>query len=327
MAKLPRRDFLYLAAGAAILPAVSPIARAQAYPSHSVRFVVGFAPAGTTDIVARLISRGLTERLGQEFIVENRPGAGSSIAAEFVARAPADGYTLLLATVANAINTTLFYQNLSFDFAREIVPVAGLMHVPLVMEINPSVPVGTVPEFIAYVRANPGKVIMASAGIGTSGHISGELFSMMAGVKMIHVPYRGSGPALVDVIAGNCQVMFDLLPSSVSYIRSGNLRALAVTTATRSGALPDVPILADFVLGYEASAWIGIGAPRTTSPKIINQLNKEINAVLVDPKIKARFDNLGGTALTGSPADFGKLIAEETEKWAKVVKFAGIKPI
>ena len=322
--KLPRRDFLHLAAGAAALPAVSRIARAQAYPSRPVRLVVGFAAAGTTDIGARLISQWLAERLGQQFIVENRPGGGSSLAAEFVVRAPADGYTLLLSTVANAINTS-FYKNLSFDFIRDITPVADLMHVPLVMEINPTVPAKTVAEFIAYARANPGKITMASSGVGTSGHISAELFSMMADVKMVHVPYRGAGPALVDVIAGQCQVIFDLLPSSIGYIRAGSLRALAVTTATRSDALPDVPVVADSVPGYEASAWIGIGAPKNTPAEIVDQLNREINAGLADPGLKAHFADLGGSVLPGTPADFAKLISSETEKWGRVIKFANIK--
>jgi tripartite-type tricarboxylate transporter receptor subunit TctC len=322
--KLLRSQFLQLATSAAALPAVPRSARAQTYPSRPVRLIVGFAAAGTTDIGARLMSQWLTERLGQQFIVENRPGGGSSIAAEFVVRAPADGYTLLLATVANAINTT-FYQNLSFDFTRVIAPVANLMHVPLVMEINPAVPAKTAAEFIAYARANPGKIAMASSGVGTSGHISGELFGMMAGVKMLHVPYRGSGPALVDVIAGQCQVIFDLLPSSVGYIRAGSLRALAVTTTTRSDALPDVPVLADFAPGYEASAWIGIGAPRNTPAEIVDRLNREINAGLADPVMKARFADLGGSAVGGTPADFTKFIASETEKWGRVIKFADIK--
>jgi tripartite-type tricarboxylate transporter receptor subunit TctC len=324
MVKIPRRDFLHLAAGAAAVPAVSRIARAQAYPSRPVRLIVGFAAAGTTDIGARLMAQWLSERLGQQFIVENRPGGGSSVAAEYVVRAPADGYTLLLSTVANAINST-FYSNLSFDFSRDIVPIAGLMHVPLVMEINPSVPAKTVAEFIAYGRANPGKINLASSGVGTSGHISGELFSMMAGVKMTHVPYRGSGPALVDVIAGQCQVIFDLLPSSIGYIRSGKLLPLAVTTTTRSEALPDVPVLADSVPGYEASAWIGIGAPKNTPVEIVDQLNKEINAGLADPQMKAHFASLGGAVLPGTPADFAKLIAVDTEKWGRVLKFADVK--
>jgi tripartite-type tricarboxylate transporter receptor subunit TctC len=322
--KLLRRDFLQLAAGAAALPAGTRIARAEAYPSRPVRLIVGFAAAGTTDIGARLMGQWLSDHLGQQFIVENRPGAGSSVAAEFVAHAPADGYTLLLSTVANAINTS-FYHHLSFDFEHDIAPVANIMQVPLVMEVNPSVPAKTASEFIAFARANPGKITMASSGVGTSGHISAELFSMMAGVKMVHVPYRGAGPALVDVIAGQCQVIFDLLPSSIGYIRSGSLRALAMTTTTRSNALPDVPVLADSVPGYESSAWIGVGAPKNTPVAIIDQLNKTINAGLTDPGIKARFADLGGAVVPGTPADFGKFIASETEKWAKVIKFADIK--
>jgi tripartite-type tricarboxylate transporter receptor subunit TctC len=324
MVKLPRRNFLQLAAGAAALPTAARIARAQAYPTRPVRLIVGFAAAGTTDIGARLISQWLTERLGQQFIVENRPGGGSSVAAEYVVRAPADGYTLLLSTVANAINTT-FYPNLGFDFLRDIAPVADLIQVPLVMEVNPAVPAKTAAEFIAYGRANPGKIVMASSGVGTSGHISGELFGMMTGVKMVHVPYRGSGPALVDVISGQCQVIFDLLPSSVGYIKSGNLRALAVTTAQRSDALPDVPVLADAVPGYEASAWIGIGAPKGTPPAIVEQLNAAINAGLADPGLKARFAELGGAVLPGTPDNFAKFITDETEKWGRVIKFADIK--
>jgi len=322
--KLFRRDFLQLAAGAAALPAVSRVAGAETYPSRPVRLIVGFAAAGTTDIGARLMGQWLSDHLGQQFIVENRPGAGSSLAAEFVVHAPADGYTLLLSTVANAINTS-FYQNLSFDFTRDITPVGNVMQVPLVMEINPSVPAKTVPEFIAYAKANPGKITMASSGVGTSGHISGELFSMMAGVKMVHVPYRGAGPALVDVIAGQCQVIFDLLPSSIGYIRAGSLRALAMTTTTRSDALPDIPVIADSVPGYEASAWIGIGAPKNTPAEIIDQLNKTINAGLADPAMKARFADLGGAVVPGTPAEFGKFIASETEKWGQVIKFANIK--
>ena len=321
---LPRRNFLQLAAGAAALPAAARIARAQAYPARPVRLIVGFAAAGTTDIAARLISQWLSERLGQQFVVENRPGGGSSVAAEYVVRAPADGYTLLLSTVANAINTT-FYPNLGFDFLRDIAPVANLIQVPLVMEVNPSVPAKTAAEFIAYGRANPGKIVMASSGVGTSGHISGELFGMMAGIKMVHVPYRGSGPALVDVISGQCQVIFDLLPSSVGYIKSGQLRALAVTTAQRSDALPDVPVLADAVPGYEASAWIGIGAPKGTPLAIIEALNAAINAGLADPGLKARFAELGGGVLPGTPESFAKFIAAETEKWGRVIKFADIK--
>jgi tripartite-type tricarboxylate transporter receptor subunit TctC len=324
MPKLPRRNFLRLAAGATALPAVARLAHADSYPSRPVRLVVGFAAAGTTDIGARLMAQWLSNHLGQQFIVENRPGGGSSIAAEYVVRSPADGYTLLLSTVANAINTS-FYPNLSFDFARDIAAVGNLFRVPLVMEINPSLPVKTVSEFIVYAKANPGKITMASAGVGTSGHISAELFAMMAGIKMVHVPYRGAGPALVDVIGGQCQVIFDLLPSSIGYIRAGSTRALAMTTTARSEALPDVPVLADFVPGYEASAWIGVGAPRGTPAEIVDRLNKEINAGLADAAMKARFTELGGTAAPGTPVEFGQFIASETEKWSRVIKFADIK--
>lgn len=324
MLKLPRRNFLRLAAGAAALSAVSRLAQADSYPSRPVRLIVGFAAAGTTDIGARLMAQWLSDRLGQQFIVENRPGGGSSIAADYVVRAPADGYTLLVSTVANAINTS-FYQNLGFDFARDIAAVGNLFRVPLVMEINPALPVRTVTEFITYAKANPGKITMASSGVGTSGHISAELFGMMAGTKMVHVPYRGAGPALVDVIGGQCQVIFDLLPSSIGYIRAGSLRALAVTTVARSEALPDVAVLADFVPGYEASAWIGIGAPRDTPAELIDRLNKEINGGLADPGLKARFAELGGTVDPGTPAEFAKFITSETEKWEQVIKFANIK--
>ena len=281
-----------------------------------------FAPGGGADIIARLIGQWLSERLGQPFIIENRPGAGSNIATEAVVHAPADGYTLLLVSPANAINATL-YDKLNFNFIRDIAPVAGIIRVPNVMVVNPSVPAKTVPEFIAYAKANPGKLNMASAGIGTAPHVAGELFKMMAGVDMVHVPYRGDGPALTDLIGGQVQVMFAAMPSSIEYIRAGKLRALAVTTATRSEALPDIPTVGDFVPGYEASGWYGIGAPKNTPAEIIDKLNKEINAGLADPKIKARLADLGGTVLPGSPADFGKLIADETEKWAKVIKFAG----
>ena len=323
--KLPRRTFLYLTAGAAALPAVSRIARAQAYPTRPVRIIVGFPPAGGADIVARLIGQWLSERLGQQFIVENRPGAGSNIGTEAVVRAPPDGYTLLLVTSPNAINATL-YDKLSFNFTRDIAPVAGLTRDPNVMEVNPSVPVKTVPEFIAYAKANLGKINMASAGNGTGGHVAGELFKMMTGVNMVHVPYRGAGPALTDLIGGQVQVMFDVMTSSIEHIRAGKLRALAVTSSTRSEALPDVPTMGEFVSGYEASNIRGVGVPRNTPAEIIDWLNKEINAGLADPKMKARFADLGATVLAGSPADFGRLMAEEVEKWAKVVKFSGARP-
>ena len=323
--KIPRRNLLRLAAAAAMLPAVSRFARAQSYPARPVRIVVGFTPAGATDILARLIGQWLSERLGQTFIVENRPGAGSNIATEAVVRSPADGYTLLLIAPANAINATL-YDRLNFNFIRDIAPVAGLISVANVMEVNPSLPAKTLPEFIAYAKANPGKVNYASAGIGSQQHVAGELFKMMAGIEMVHVPYRGGGPALTDLMGGQVQVYFGTMASTIELIRSGKLRALAVTTATRSEALPDVPTVAEFVPGYEASSWYGIGAPKEhAAPRSSSRLNKEINAGLADPKIKARLDDMGGTVLTGSPAEFGKLIADETEKWGKVVKASGAK--
>jgi tripartite-type tricarboxylate transporter receptor subunit TctC len=322
--KLPRRQFLHLAAGAAALPAVSRIARAQAYPTRPVRIVVGFAPGGGVDITARLIGQWLSERLGQQFIIENRPGAGTNIATEAVVRAPADGYTLLLVNAANAVNATL-YDNLSFNFVRDIAPVAGIMAASSVMMVHPSVPAKTVPEFIAYAKANPGKINMGSGGVGSPSHVAGELFKMMAGVGMVHVPYRGIAPALTDLMAGQLQVYFGALTSSIEYIKAGRLRALAVTTAKRSAALPDLPTVGEFVPGYEASQWYGLGVAKNAPTEIIDRLNKEINVALADPNMKARLADLGGTALAGSPADFGKLIADETEKWAKVIKSVGIK--
>jgi tripartite-type tricarboxylate transporter receptor subunit TctC len=320
-----RRQFLHLAAGAAALPAVSRIARAQAYPTRPVRIIVTFAAGGATDVTARLMGQWLSERLGQPFIIENRLGAASNIATEAVVRAAPDGYTLLLVSAANAINATL-YDKLNFDFRRDISPVAGIIRMPNVMEVNPSVPAKTVAEFIAYARANPGKVNFGSGGAGTSIHVSGELFKMMAGVDMVHVPYRGSAPAVADLIGGQVQVVFDNLPGSIEQIRAGKTRALAVTTTMRSEVLPDVPTVADTVPGYEASAWYGIGAPKGTPVEAVDRLNKEVNAALTDPKMKVRLTDLGGTVLPGSPADFGKLIADETEKWAKVVKLSGAKP-
>ena len=322
--KLPRRTFLNLAAGAAALPAVSRIARAQAYPTRPVRIIVGFAAGGTTDILARLIGQWLSERLGQPFVIENRPGAGTNIGTEMVVRAPPDGYTLLLVPTANAVNATL-YGKLNFDFIRDITPVAGLSREPIVMLVNSSVPAKTVPEFIAYAQANPGRVTMASGGNGTPAHVTGEMFKMMAGVDMVHVPYRGAAPALTDLLAGQVQIYFGPLVASIEHIKVGKLRALAVTTATRSDALPDIPTVADFVPGYEASNWYGVGAPKNTPGEIVDKLNKEINAGLSDPKIKARLADLGAMVIPGSPSDFGKLIADETEKWAKVIKSAGIK--
>jgi len=321
--KLPRRNFLHLAAGAAALPAFSRIAWAQVYPSRPVRIIVGFAPGGAADIVARLIGQWLSERLGRPFIIENRPGAGSNIATEVVMRAAPDGYTLLLAGISQAVNAALYEK---LNFMRDIAPVAGIMRMPVVMEINLSVPAKTVPEFIAYAKANPGKINMASAGNGVTSHVSGELFKMMSGVDMVHVPYRGAAPALTDLLAGQVHIYFDLMPNSIGYIRAGKVRPLAVTTATRSEALPDLPTVGDFVPGYEVSAWYGLGAPRGTPLEIIDKLNRETNAGLTDANMKARFADLGGTALAGTPAEFGKLLAAETEKWGKVVKFAGIKP-
>jgi tripartite-type tricarboxylate transporter receptor subunit TctC len=323
--KLPRRNFLHLLAGAAALPAVSRIAWAQAYPTRPVRLIVGFAPGSAPDIVARLMGQWLSERLGQQFLVENRPGAGSNIGTEMVVRAPADGYTLLLVSAPNAINTTL-YDKLSFNFLRDIAPVAGISRERIVMVVHPSFPAKTVPEFIAYAKANPGKVTMASPGNGSSPHVSGELFKMMAGIDMIHVPYRGGGQVMTDLIAGQVQVSFIGLTVAIEHIRSGKLRAVAVTAATRSDVLPDIPTVSDFVPGYEASAFWGIGAPRNTPAEIIDKLNKEINAVLSDPEPKRRLAEGGGTVLVGSPADFGKFVGDETEKWAKVIKFANIKP-
>ena len=315
---------MHLAAGAAALPVVSRFAWAQAYPSRPVRIIVGFAPGGATDIMARLMGQSLSERLRQPFVIENKPGAATNIATEAVVNAAPDGYTLLVVTSVNAINASV-YEKLNFNLIRDVVPVASIHREPFVMEANPSVPVKTVAEFIAYAKANPGKLTMASAGIGSGNHISGELFKMMTGVNLVHVPYRGGGPALVDLISGQVQVLFATMSSSIEYVRAGKLRALAVTTATRSSVLPDIPTVAEFVPGYESSFWTGVGAPKNTPAEIVDKLNKEMNATLADPKFKARLAELGGTALSGSPLDFGKFVADETEKWAKVVKFAGVK--
>jgi tripartite-type tricarboxylate transporter receptor subunit TctC len=324
--KLPgRRQFLHLAACAAALPAVSRIDWAQAYPTRPVRIIVGFAAGRPGDIVARLMGQWLSERLGQPFVIENRTGAATNIAAEAVARAAADGYTLLFVTTTNAINTTL-YEKLSFNLGRDIVPVASLIRAASVLEVNPSVPARTVPEFIAYAKANPAKLTMASAGIGTPSHVFGELFKFMTGVNLVHVPYRAAAPALADLLAGQVQVLFDPMPHPIEHIKSGKLRALAVTAATRSDSLPEIPTADEFVPGYEASAWFGIGAPKNTPTEIVDKLNKEINAAFADPRIKARITELGATALPGSPADFGQLIADETEKWGKVIQAANIKP-
>src|SRR5262249_33205871 len=323
--KLPRRNFLHLAAGAAALPAVSRIAWAQAYPSRPVRVIVPFGTAGVTDIIARLIGQWLSDRLGQQFVIENRPGAGGNIGTEVAVRAPADGYTLVVVGAPNAINATL-YDKLSFDFIRDIAPVAPIVRFANVLDVNLSVPAKTLPEFIAYAELNPGKINMASVGVGAPSHVSGELFKMRARVNMVHVPYRSAGAALTDLISGQVQVYFGSTASSIEHIKAGKIRALGVTTAARSEALPDVPTIAEFVPGYEASGWLGVGAPRSAPGEIIDKLNAEINAALADPNLQARLADLGGTVVKGSPADFGKLIAEETEKWAKVIRAANIKP-
>jgi tripartite-type tricarboxylate transporter receptor subunit TctC len=323
--KLPRRNFLHLAAGAAALPVVSRIATAQAYPTRPVRLIVPFAAGGPTDILSRLLGQWLSEHLGQPFITENRPGADGNIGTEAVVRASPDGHTLLQVSTFNAINATL-YDKLNFIFLRDIAPVATIIRGPFVMVVNPSVPARTVPEFIGYAKANPGKINFASPGNGTTAHVGGELFNMMTGVNMVHVPYRGGAPALTDLIAGQVQVYFVPTVASIEYIRTGKLRALAVTTATRSEALPDIPTVGEFVTGFEASIWYGIAAPKNTPVEIVDRLNKEINTGLVNPKIKEQLVALGGTVLASSPADFGKLIAAETEKWAKVIRAANIKP-
>jgi tripartite-type tricarboxylate transporter receptor subunit TctC len=320
-----RRQFLHLAAGATLAPTLPRLARAQAYPARPVRWIVGFAAGGPQDIVARLLAQHLSERLGQQFVIENRAGAGGNIGTEAVVRSPADGYTMLMIGPSATINATL-YDNLSFVFLRDIAPVASIIRTSNVMEVHPSFPAKTVPEFIAYAKANPGKINMASAGSGSSQHMAGELFKMMAGIEMVHVPYRGAAPALTDLLAGQVQVMFDNLTSSVEHVRSGRLRGLAVTTAARSEALPDLPIVGDFVPGYEASGIYGIGVPKDTPRDIIDKLNREINAALSDPKIKARLSDLGGLILSGGSTDFAKVLAEEVEKWGKVVKFSGAKP-
>ena len=319
---IARRKFLATLGGAAAWPLA---ARAQAYPSRPVRIIVPFAPAGASDITARLIGQWLSERLGQQFVIENRPGGGGNIGTEAVVRAPADGYTLLMVGSANASNAT-FYDKLNFNFIRDIAPVGSVFRGPYVMVVNPSVPARSVPEFIAYAKANPGKLTMASSGTGAVPHVAGALFKMMAGIDMVHVPYRGGGPALTDLLAGQVQVYFPTTVASIGYIRAGRLRALAVTAATRSDALPDIPTVGEFLPGYEASTWYGVGAPKGTPAEIVEKLNKEINAGLADPTMKARLADLGGDVLALSPADFGKLIADETEKWAKVIKFANIKP-
>jgi tripartite-type tricarboxylate transporter receptor subunit TctC len=320
----PRRRFLHLAAGAAALPVVSRIARAQTYPARPVHLVVAAAAGGPTDIVARLLGQWLSERIHQSFVIENRSGGSNNIGTEFVVRSAPDGYTLLLANSVNAVNASLF-SHLSYNFIRDITPIASIMRASFFMEVNPSVPANNVPEFIAYAKANPGKVNMTSGGIGTGGHVAGELFNMLTGLNMTHVAYRGGGPALVDILGGQVQLMFDTIPSSIEYVRTGKVRALAVTAPARMESMPALPTVSEFVPGFEASAWFGVGAPRGTPMEIIEKLNTEINAVLADPKNRARITDLGGVVVTGSPAECRQLIADETEKWAKVVKFAGIK--
>ncbi len=322
---LPRRQFLHLAAGAVAAPALARRAFADTYPSRPVRLVVGFTPAGGNDIIARLMGQWLTERLGQTFVIENRPGAGTNIAAEAVINSPPDGYTLFVSNLSNAINATL-YEKLNFDFMRDMLPIAGIAQAPAVFAVSSSVPAKTVPEFIAYAKANPGRINMGSAGVGSTGHLAGELFKLMAGVNLVHVPYRGNAPALTDLIAGQIDVLFPSLGSSIEYVRAGTLRALAVTGSTRSDALPDLPPVADTLPGYEAASFYGIGAPRNTPAEIVEVLNKAVNAGLADPKLKSRLTDLGSMPLPGPPATFGKLIADETEKWGKIIRFAGIKP-
>jgi len=322
--KLSRRRFLHLAAGLTALPASSRIARAQAYPSRAVRLFEGFGGGSSADLGARLIGQWLSERLGQPFVVENRTGAGSNIATEAVVTAPSDGYTLLTCVTANAINVTL-YKKLNFNFIRDIAPVAGLFRLPLVMLANQSLPAKTLPEFIAYAKANPGRMNMASPGNGSGPHVAGELFKMMTGVNIVHVPYRGAAPAFTDLLAGQVQVMFAAVPAAIGYMRSGELRALAVASATRWSELPNLPAVAEFIPDYEASGWIGVGAPRGTSAAIIDKLNSNISAGLADPQLKARIKGLGADPMPMTPAEFGRFMADETEKWAKVVKFSGAK--
>jgi tripartite-type tricarboxylate transporter receptor subunit TctC len=323
--KLSRRTFLHLAAGAVALPVASRFAWAQAYPTRPLRMIIGYPPGGSADITARLTGQWLSERLGQPVVIESRPGAATNLATEAVVRAAPDGYTLLLVAPANAINATL-YDKLNFNFLRDIAPAAGIIRFPNVVVVNPSLPIKTIPELIAYAKANPGRLNMASSGNGSTIHMSGELFKMMTGVNMVHVPYRGGAPALTDLMAGQVQVMFDNVPTSAEHIKAGKLRGLAVTSTARSEVLPDLPTVADFLPGYEASAWYGLGVPKNTPDEIINKVNKAMNEILAAPKSQARFAELGASLLPGSPADFGKLLVEETEKWGKVVKFAGAKP-
>jgi tripartite-type tricarboxylate transporter receptor subunit TctC len=323
--RFPRRKFLRLAAGAAALPLISRDAIAQTYPTRPVRLIVPTAAGSGNDLVARIMAEWLAERLGQQFVIENRAGAGSNIGTEAAVRAPPDGHTLLLVATPNAINATL-YSNLNFNFIRDIAPAAGIIRYPNVMEVHPSVPVKTVPEFLAYAKARPGKINMASAGNGSSSHIAGELFKMMTGIDMVHVPYRGAAPAITDLLGGQVDIYFGTLSGSAEYVRSGRLRALAVTTSTRSDVLPDVPTIDEYIPGYEASSWCGLGAPRNTPTVVLEKLNEVVNEGLKDPRLKARLADLGGSELPGPPQDFGKLVSDETDKWAKIVKFANLKP-
>jgi tripartite-type tricarboxylate transporter receptor subunit TctC len=322
--RFPRRQFLRLAGAAAALPAVSRLAHAQGYPARQIRLIIGYPPGGSADITARLMAQWLGERLGQSIIVESRPGGGTNIATEAVVNAPPDGYTLLLVAPANAINATL-YEKLNHVFLRDIAPVAGFIRFPNVVVVNNDVPVKTIPELIEYAKANPGKLNMASSGNGSTIHMSGELFKMMTGTNMVHVPYRGGALALTDMIAGQVQVMFDNIPTAMEFVRGGKLRGLAVTGAARSETLPELPTVADFLPGYEATSWYGLGAPKGTPADVIEKLNREVNAILADPKTKARFAELGATLLPGTAGEFGQLVADETEKWGKVVKFSGAK--
>jgi tripartite-type tricarboxylate transporter receptor subunit TctC len=323
--KIRRRSFLRFAAGAAALPALPRSARAETYPSKPVHLIIGYAPGGSADMTARLFGQWLSERLGQQFIVEGRPGAGTNIATEAVVRAPADGYTLLLAAPANATNPALFAK-LNFDFIRDTTPVAGLIRFADVVEVNPSLPIHTIPELIAYANANPGKLNFASSGVGSTLHVAGELFKMMTGTDIVHVPYRGGAPALIDLMSGRVQLMFDNVPTSLQFIKAGKLRPLAVTSAERAAVLPELPVVADFVPGYEASAWYGLAAPKGTPSEIVERLNREVNAILARPDVTSQLADLGASLLPGSASDFGKLIADETVKWGKVIRFAGIKP-
>jgi tripartite-type tricarboxylate transporter receptor subunit TctC len=323
--KIRRRSFLRFAAGAAALPALPRLARAETYPSKPVHLIIGYAPGGSADMTARLFGQWLSERLGQQFIVEGRPGAGTNIATEAVVRAPADGYTLLLAAPANATNPALFAK-LNFDFIRDTTPVAGLIRFADVVEVNPSLPIHTIPELIAYAKASPGKLNFASSGVGSTLHVAGELFKMMTGTDIVHVPYRGGAPALIDLMSGRVQLMFDNVPTSLQFIKAGKLRPLAVTSAERAAVLPELPVVADFVPGYEASAWYGLAAPKGTPSEIVERLNREVNAILARPDVTSQLADLGASLLPGSASDFGKLIADETVKWGKVIRFAGIRP-